>query len=90
MAITLAKYKLGSFSWCHFVRIGVLQMTSYSKFEMCFFMKRHLEQIRHFVKIQKTKTDGISVVSRLYFPIYRLQKYCVLARIFASLWTSIF
>jgi hypothetical protein len=24
MAITLAKYKLGSFSWCHFVRIGVL------------------------------------------------------------------
>jgi hypothetical protein len=27
MAITLAKYKLGSYSWCHFVR----QMLSNSK-----------------------------------------------------------
>jgi hypothetical protein len=34
MAITLAKYRLGSFSWCHFVRIGFLHMTSYSIFEI--------------------------------------------------------
>jgi hypothetical protein len=31
MAITLAKYKLGSSSRCHFVRIGVCQMILYSK-----------------------------------------------------------
>jgi hypothetical protein len=29
MAITLANCKLGSNAWCHFVRIGVLHMTSY-------------------------------------------------------------
>jgi hypothetical protein len=28
-------------------------------------MKRHLGSLRHFAKIQKTKTDGISVISKL-------------------------
>jgi hypothetical protein len=28
----LAKYKLECCNWCHLVRIGVLHMTSYSKF----------------------------------------------------------
>jgi hypothetical protein len=32
MAITLANCKLEGKTWCHFVRIGVLYMTSYSKF----------------------------------------------------------
>jgi hypothetical protein len=31
MAITLGHCKLGSSSWCHFVRIGVLLMTLYFK-----------------------------------------------------------
>jgi hypothetical protein len=32
MAITLANCKLESNIWCHFVRIGIFYMTSYSKF----------------------------------------------------------
>jgi hypothetical protein len=39
ISITLAKYKLESCNWCHFVRIGVLHMTSYSKFEILEFWK---------------------------------------------------
>jgi hypothetical protein len=33
MAIFLAKHKLESSNWYHYVRFGVLQMTWYSKFE---------------------------------------------------------
>jgi hypothetical protein len=32
MAITLANCKLRSKTWCHFVRIGVIHMTLFSKF----------------------------------------------------------
>jgi hypothetical protein len=35
MAITLANCKLESNTWCHFERIGILHMTSYSKFGVC-------------------------------------------------------
>jgi hypothetical protein len=34
IAITLANCKLGSKTWCHFVRIEVLHITSYSKFQI--------------------------------------------------------
>jgi hypothetical protein len=34
MAITLTDCKLGSNTWCNFVRIGVLHMISYLKFEI--------------------------------------------------------
>jgi hypothetical protein len=37
MAITSANCKLGSKTWCHFVRIGVRHMTSYSKFRILEF-----------------------------------------------------
>jgi ubiquitin len=30
------------------------------------YMKRHLGSLRHFAKIQKTKTDGISVIPKLH------------------------
>jgi hypothetical protein len=63
MAITLANCKLKSNTWCHFVRIGVFHITSYSKygiFEIYWMkiLKNSLKKLGIAITLAKCKLEG--------------------------------
>jgi hypothetical protein len=64
MAITLAKYKLEGCNWYHFVRIGVLHMTSYLKF-----------WILNFLEWSHTQNSEISKFLIIFFNFAIFHKY---------------
>jgi hypothetical protein len=76
MPITLANCKLGSFNWCHFVRIKVFHMTSYSKFwNFGNFLNKNSQKLfknvrngHNFGYIQARELHLVSFCAYLSFP----------------------